>query len=237
MGKNSKAYSESDVAGFYNELVFPSRTSHTAYEELVPDGLEGKKVGDFGCGQSLFIDQFRRRGYDAIFLDIAPNALREIDYGEKILASLTSIPLPDQYMDHIFCIGVVHHIPDMEKALSEMLRVLKPGGTLTLGVYAPGSAQARLRALHDAIGFPMLQLPIRWLVRILVWIKNRKNGLSLFSRECAKRVDDLLLTPLVRYLPVNAYREIIETFSGQVVSVSRISSMNILEVRKSPPPT
>jgi len=127
---------QESVTEFYNHLVIPPKVSHSAYEELVEPGLRGKIVGDFGCGQSLFQEVFRVLECEAIFLDIAPNALLEITYGKKILASLTDIPLPNDHMDAIFCIGVVHHVPDIEAAISQLVRVLKPGGVLYLGVYA-----------------------------------------------------------------------------------------------------
>jgi SAM-dependent methyltransferase len=232
----SAAWHESDVADFYNRLVFPSKSSHGAYAALVPDNLHGKKVGDFGCGRSLFIDVFKRHSYDAMFLDISPNALATIDYGEKILASLTNIPLPDAHMDDIYCIGVVHHIPDMGKAISELLRVLKPGGRLILGVYAPGSTQAMLRRVHDALAVAPLQWPVRWITRVLIWIKNRRNGLVFMSEDCSKRVTDILDTPLVRYIPVDAYKTLIEAHGGELHAVSRISQMNILDVGRTREP-
>jgi hypothetical protein len=58
------------VTTFYDQLVFPSKSSHAAYSALVPDELGSKKVGDFGCGQSLFLERFRQLEYDAVFLDI-----------------------------------------------------------------------------------------------------------------------------------------------------------------------
>jgi SAM-dependent methyltransferase len=41
---------------------------------------------------------------------------------------LTKIPLPDSTFDAIVCCHVLEHIPDDAKAMSEILRVLKPGG-------------------------------------------------------------------------------------------------------------
>ena len=121
--KDHTKITQEQVTKFYDRIVFPSRTSHKAYEELVPQNLFSLKVGDFGCGQSLFIEVFKKLEYEAIFLDISKNALKTIDYGEKIQASLTDIPLEGSSMDVIFCIGVVHHIPKMEKAISELIRV------------------------------------------------------------------------------------------------------------------
>lgn len=223
---------QSQVTAFYDQLIFPSKTSHSAYEDLVPDNLDGMKVGDFGCGQSLFIEKFRALGCDALFLDISPSVIERIDYGEKKVASLTDIPLDDDHMDMIFCIGVVHHIPEMEKAISELVRVLKPGGKLVLGVYLSGTAQAFLRTRFDNARTGLGKKGVRTISKLLIWLKNRKNGLKYNSEICEKRVDDLLITPLVRYVDTDVYEQIVQSAGGRIESTDRISQMSILNVTK-----
>lgn len=222
---------QDQVAEFY-DMVFPSATSHKIYEKLIPKNLSGKKVGDFGCGQSLFLKEFRRLKYDSIFLDISEEVLEKIDYGLKIKASLSDIPLADDYMDVIFCIGVVHHIPEMEKSISEIMRVLKTGGVLFLGVYADKTISALIRCCYDNSKATILKKIIWCVSSMLIWLKNKNNGLVYNSQEHVKRVKDLLITPLVRYLPVNNYVDLIKRYNGHVLDVKRISSMNILMVKK-----
>jgi SAM-dependent methyltransferase len=223
---------QEEVTDFYNRQIFPSKTSHKAYSELVPNNLSGLRVGDFGCGRSLFIDSFKTAGCDAIFLDISENALATIDYGRKIQASLTDIPLENQYMDVIYCIGVVHHIPELEEALSELMRVLKKGGTLYLGVYAEKSLQAGLRKLYENLNLNFFKKTLYALSGLLIWIKNYKNNLKFGSDEHDKRIDDLLKTPLVRYLPVKFYLKILEKHGMILHDVKRISCMNVIIIEK-----
>jgi ubiquinone/menaquinone biosynthesis C-methylase UbiE len=226
-----RAVTQDQVTAFYDGMVFPSKTSHKAYEELVPTNLNGMKVGDFGCGQSLFIDVFKKLEYDAVFLDISQNALATIDYGEKIHASLTDIPLEDNYMDVIFCIGVVHHIPEMEKAISEIARVMKRGGKLYLGVYSDTSLQAQIRKHYDNTDNVSLKNFIYSLTGMLIWFKNRKN-IHYKSIDNYKRTDDLLKTPLVRYLNPEYYSDIFRKYGCSLIEIKRISSMNILIYEK-----
>lgn len=232
LSNKNRVVTQDQVTDFYEEMVFPSKTSHKAYEELVPTNLNGMKIGDFGCGQSLFINVFRDLKYDAIFLDISHNALKTIDYGKKIRASLTDIPLADNFMDVIFCIGVIHHIPEMEKAISELVRVLKIGGKLYLGVYSNKSLQAQIRKYYDKYyNNVSIKRFIYSLTRILIWFKNRKN-LRYKSVDNCKRTDDLLKTPLVRYLSPEYYIAIFKKYGFNIVEIKRISSMNILTFEK-----
>ncbi|MCX7829503.1 MAG: class I SAM-dependent methyltransferase [Acidobacteria bacterium] len=52
-----------------------------------------------------------------------------------VRTDLKKLPFADEYFDLIFCVGVLHHIDNMEEALNELWRVLKPNGKLGLWVY------------------------------------------------------------------------------------------------------
>lgn len=53
-----------------------------------------------------------------------PGAMERID--------ITDIRFPDDSFDLILCSHVLEHVPDDRKAISELFRVLKPGGTAFL---------------------------------------------------------------------------------------------------------
>ncbi|MFH8679336.1 methyltransferase domain-containing protein [Streptomyces lydicus] len=46
-------------------------------------------------------------------------------------ADLRQLPYPDGHFDHLFACFVLEHLPDPAPALTELRRVLRPGGTLT----------------------------------------------------------------------------------------------------------
>lgn len=72
-----------------------------------------------------------------IGMDFDPDAdRRHVD----IQASLTDVPLPDASVDLMICYHVLEHIPDDRRAMSEIARVLSPGGTGLLQVpWRPGT--------------------------------------------------------------------------------------------------
>jgi ubiquinone/menaquinone biosynthesis C-methylase UbiE len=51
------------------------------------------------------------------------------------MTDATALPFPDEYFDCVYSFGVLHHIPDVAEVLSEVKRVLKPGGVLQTAVY------------------------------------------------------------------------------------------------------
>ena len=99
---------------------------------------EGAAVLDFGCGQGEFVALARREGLDAqgcdwyagpwawLFDDVKKNpALR--DHIRQI-APDGRLPFADARFDAVTSNMVFEHIADFEQSVSEIARVLKPGG-------------------------------------------------------------------------------------------------------------
>lgn len=62
--------------------------------------------------------------------------LHGLSYDGIAQASATEIPFPDESFDLVFSHGVLHHIPDVIAAQSEISRVLRPEGRLVAMLYA-----------------------------------------------------------------------------------------------------
>lgn len=52
-----------------------------------------------------------------------------------IHTDIDNIPFEDESFDFIFSLGVLHHIPDTEKALIELFKKLKTGGSILIYLY------------------------------------------------------------------------------------------------------
>jgi SAM-dependent methyltransferase len=101
------------------------------------------RVLEVGCGIATDGLQFARAGADYTGLDQSGRALelaqRRFDLadvsGELRRGSATKLPFPDESFDLVYSHGVIHHIPDTQKAVLEFHRVLKPGGTALVMLY------------------------------------------------------------------------------------------------------
>jgi SAM-dependent methyltransferase len=89
--------------------------------------LTNKKVLEAGAGTGLLQDIVA----DYTGLDISPSA-RRFFHKPFVEASATEMPFPDNTFDGLWSIWVLEHIPNPEKALMEMRRVVKPGGYIFL---------------------------------------------------------------------------------------------------------
>jgi len=103
------------------------RVPETIHDFVHQYGLGNKKVLEVGAGSGLLQDAVE----DYTALDISPTA-RRFFHKPYIEASATDMPFPDGAFDALWSVWVLEHIPNPEKALEEMRRVVKPGGYLFL---------------------------------------------------------------------------------------------------------
>ncbi|MBN2139323.1 MAG: methyltransferase domain-containing protein [Sedimentisphaerales bacterium] len=101
------------------------------------DPKPGEMILDGGCGNARDLIELSRRGCKCVGTDFSPNMVEEakkelsknnIEGIEVEVGDLTNLRFPDETFDKVFASEVLEHIPDYNKAISEMARVLKPGG-------------------------------------------------------------------------------------------------------------
>lgn len=92
----------------------------------------GSKILDVGCGPGETAAKLRHRGYDVWGLDIAESMVRcarERCGADRFqVGDIEAIPFQDGTFDCVVCLGVLEYLDADAVALSEIERVLKPGG-------------------------------------------------------------------------------------------------------------
>jgi SAM-dependent methyltransferase len=105
----------------------------------------GKRVLEVGFGAGTDFIQWLRAGAVASGIDLTQEALENLRhrvqvYGlpspERIeVADAERLPFPSESFDLGYSFGVLHHTPDTEKAIAELLRVIRPGGEMKIMLY------------------------------------------------------------------------------------------------------
>jgi methionine biosynthesis protein MetW len=97
---------------------------------------KGEKFLDIGCGTGILASALRDRFAEVYGIDIAEQPLQVAKENhvnvECVNLNSDPLPFPDNYFDTVTILSVLQFIYDISFCLSEISRVLKPGGTLLL---------------------------------------------------------------------------------------------------------
>lgn len=102
---------------------------------------EKAAVLDAGCAMSPFSLPLLVEGHFVHCVDLSDigrryDMARMLGSMERMFVypgtDICEMPFPNDMFDATYCISVLEHIPDDEKALAELVRVTKPGGLLTI---------------------------------------------------------------------------------------------------------
>ena len=82
---------------------------------------------DAGSGRGYVAKCLAAAGHTVFAIDIVPpkNYSLEADGYTFISGSLDALPFPDNHFDTVVCTHVLEHVPNMDTAISELLRVAK----------------------------------------------------------------------------------------------------------------
>lgn len=185
------------------------------YDVLQHYDLSHKNIIDIGCSTS-FLGEFMKKNhpdYHYLGIDINPRAVEmarakglDVREGNNLF-----LDLPDNYSDLTVSEGVIHHTPDPFKCFSELIRVTKKGGLISLYVYNRNhiyffvyKAGFIIRCLSENIvGKQLIEKMIFPLFNVFyvqighrLYFKDKEN----VSKEIAWNIfSDQILTPVAHF--------------------------------------
>src|SRR5271165_6895236 len=133
-----------EIAQHFNQAAadeehFPSTIDPRIYHvQLILEHfgeLSGRQVLDVGCGKGRFARVLHEVYPDASIcaLDLAEAMLRFVPAGAAPCAgSMTALPFATEKFDCAYATESLEHAVDIDAAVSEMCRVVKPGGRIVI---------------------------------------------------------------------------------------------------------
>ena len=222
---------------------------------------DDQPVVDAGCGSAIKSLHLARRGYRVKGLDFSTAVLAEArqaaqDAGlahriEFEQGDLTALKLETGSVHRAVCWGVLMHVPDVERAVAELARIMAPSGKLVISEGNFRSVQARtLRALKRILrrergefiyapagiehweetssGKLMTrQADIPWLVA-----EFEKHGLKLVQRRAGQFTEIYMIVP---WKPVRLLIHVFNNLWFRLVRSAGVSYGNILVFERRSP--
>jgi hypothetical protein len=106
-----------------------------AIQQVLKPQTAGQALLDVGGGTGYLVSRVAERYARVVVADLSPGML-SVARGRKletVEASALALPFKTAEFDAVLCTDALHHIKQIERAVSEMCRVLKPGeGVLLL---------------------------------------------------------------------------------------------------------
>ncbi len=261
-----KGFESNQTTKTWDELYYREPLSLQFYDMAISQVLKllkansGDKVLDAGCGAGVHAIRAASHGCFVDALDFSTAALddarsRAIDAGmidriELIQEDLTKLSFANESYDKIFSWGVLIHIPEIEKALEELARVLAMGGRLALYISNHTALQLipkKIRRRLHVEKTKMERLTLGYGMRvelngeaIWVWLNDvpaivrhlEKRGLHLVARQPGEFSDlHLRFSGLPRRLALY-----LNNFWFRYHLPSRLAQMNLLVFEKQPIP-
>lgn len=147
-----------DNASYYDDFAdWYEKERHHGYHAML-DRLqvgvarplcEGRDVLEVGCGTGMILKEIAPVASKAVGLDISRGMLekaraRGLDVVE---GSATHLPFDDHSFDAVYSFKVLAHVQDIERAMGEVSRVLRPGGRAALEFYNTRSLRYVIKRL------------------------------------------------------------------------------------------
>ncbi len=150
-----------DNRAYYDEFShWYERERHHGYHRfldemalhLLAPYLDDRRVLEVGCGTGLILQRVTERTAHAVGIDLSAGMLGPAKArGLRVVqAGAGSLPFRDASFDTVYSFKVLAHVQDIDQALSEMIRVTRPGGHLVLEFYNRDSLRWLIKRFKPA---------------------------------------------------------------------------------------
>jgi SAM-dependent methyltransferase len=167
-----------------------------------------RRVLEVGCGRGEFAERIARElGADVVAVDLSPRMValsRARGVGARV-ADVQALPFADGEFECAVANWMLYHVPDVERALAELARVLRRGGRLV----AATNALDHLGEMWALVGRDRRREPVRFFAETA----------ERFLREHFARIERRDVLGVVRF----ADREAVRRYIGASVAHAHLA--------------
>ncbi len=127
---------EQDVVSYYDQIYrkkgIGAMRPLDYYRQVFAylGAIPGRNILDVGTGTGHLLKAAQKVGLKAYGTDISSEAVRvakeNVPDADLVVAAGENLPFQNNFFDYVVCFGSLEHFLDMDKGLSEMIRIAKP---------------------------------------------------------------------------------------------------------------
>ena len=176
------------------------------------------KILDFGCGNGNLVFEFRKKNYQAFGCDFKFKEGKNVEdlYKKNLIRLIETpyrLPFENNFFDIVISDNVFEHVMDYQPTLSEICRVLRPGG----GSLHFFSSRYRFLEVHKNVPFGSIIKTKIWF-QLWAYLGIKSNHQRATGMSTDEIIDDNYnyLNKYTNYLKKDDLKKNVLTFFDEV---------------------
>jgi ubiquinone/menaquinone biosynthesis C-methylase UbiE len=187
-----------ETSATYKELLAAHDETYLRHyvELVIRYAPSGSRILDLGCGNGISSRLLNQADFDVVGTDISALFLEEAQEWENPklrykVCDVLELPFENNSFDVICSNELIEHLPDVETALTEMIRVVRKGGKVVLsGPNLCSPITPFLDWIRMMFGKPGRP----------VWGETKQQTLQQFKRNCGLYINKRFLTKTPHFI-------------------------------------
>lgn len=181
-------------APIYERAMRADQRIYTFMYERIPTVIRGRDVLEIATGPGLLAKQVAPAARTMLATDYSDGMIAQAKKGDCPanlrfeVADATNLPYADDSFDAVLIANALHIIPEPEKALREIDRVLRPGGILIAPNFVEHKGTLGSRIWSGILMLAGVRFEHQWTgAEYLTWLESHGWRVT-FSKEMAARI-------------------------------------------------
>jgi len=162
--------------------------------DRIPEVIESKEVLEIATGPGLLAKHVAHAAKKMIATDYSDGMIKEAKKGECPqnltfeVADATALPYEDNSFDAVIIANALHVMPEPEKALREIDRVLKPDGILIAPNFVEHKTGAKSRIWSKILKIAGIKFEYQWTSKEYVGFLSANGWKTVYEKEIPARI-------------------------------------------------
>ena len=181
-------------APIYKKAMKADQKIYDFMYERIPEKIRNMEVLEIATGPGLLAKHVAPAAKKMIATDYSDGMIAQAKKGDCPanlafeVADAMNLPYPDDSFDAVLIANALHIVPDPEKALREISRVLRPGGILIAPNFVEHQGTIGSRIWSGILRIAGVRFEHQWSAKEYLRFLEENGWRVIFSKEMAARI-------------------------------------------------